>query len=86
MKDVEKVEKEEHTDRAEAVRKLLSHAIKEWKMKKALELLKDHKISYRKAAEIAEVPYMELWDTAVKHGIDIGLTSEEAKRDIEKWL
>lgn len=86
LKDVEHVEKAEHTDRAEAVRKLLAAALREWKTKRALELLRDHKISYRKAAELAETSYMEMWDLAAKHGIDIGLTAEEAKKDAKKWL
>lgn len=86
LKDVEQVEKTEHTDRAEAVRKLLAAALKEWKLKKALELLREHKISYRKAAEIAEISYIEMLDVASKHGVDIGLTPEEAKRDAQKWL
>lgn len=86
LKDVEKVEKEEHTDRAGVVRKLLASALKEWKLKKALGLLKEHKVSYRKAAEIAEISYIEMWDAAAKHGIDVGLAPEEAKRDIGKWL
>ena len=86
LSEVEHVRKEERTDRAEAVRKLLAAALKDWKIKRALGLLREHKISYRKAAEIAEVSYMEMWDLAAKNGIDIGLAPEEAKRDAEKWL
>ena len=36
LEDLEKVEKEEHTDRAEVIRKLLSQAVREWKIKKTL--------------------------------------------------
>lgn len=86
LKDVEQVEKTEHTDRAEAVRKLLAAALKEWKMKRAIELLREHKVSYRKAAEMAGISYMEIWDLAAKRGMDIGLTPEETKRDAKKWL
>ena len=86
LRDVEQVEKTEHTDRAEAVRKLLATALKEWKIKRAVELLREHKISYRKASELAELSYMEMWDMAAKHGVDIGLDPEEAKRDVKKWL
>ena len=86
LKDVEQLEKTEHTDRAEAVRKLLATALKEWKMKRSIDLLREHKVSYRKAAEMAEISYMEMWDLAAKHGIDIGLAPEEAKRDVKKWL
>jgi FixJ family two-component response regulator len=37
-KDLEAIEKEEKTDRATVVRKLLAKAIAEWKLEKALTL------------------------------------------------
>lgn len=86
LKDLEKIEKTEHTVRAEAVRKLLGTALKEWKLRHALDLLRAHAISYRKAAEVAEVSYIEMWDLAAEHGIDIGLAPEDTKRDAKKWL
>ncbi len=79
--DVQMVEKDEHTDRAETVRKLLSEAIREWKTKKALELLKDHKITYRKASKIAGITYPEILRLAYSSGIDIGYTLEDLKKD-----
>lgn len=56
------------------------------KIDSALSLLRAHRISYRKAAEMAGISYMEMWDLAAKHGIDIGLTPEEVRKDAEKWL
>jgi predicted HTH domain antitoxin len=83
LEDVKKIEKEEQTDRAEAIRKLLVQAIKEWKIKKVLELLKEHKISYRKAAKMAGISYVDVIQLASKAGIDIGYTIEDLKRDLE---
>ncbi|MBI2583079.1 MAG: UPF0175 family protein [Candidatus Aenigmarchaeota archaeon] len=82
LEDLEKLEKEEHTDRAETVRKLLASAIKEWKKKKALEMLREHKVSYRKAARMTGISYVELLQLASKHGVDIGYSLEDLKRDV----
>ena len=84
MQDLEKVEKEEHTDRAEAIRKLLSEAVGEWKIRKALELLKEHKISYRRAAMLAGVSYIEIMGLAAKAQIDVGYSLEDLKKDAER--
>ena len=54
---------------------------KEWKTKKALELLKEYKITIRKAAALANTSYVEMLDLASKVGIDIGYTLKELKRD-----
>ena len=82
FEDLKKIEKEEQTERAEVTRKLLASAIKEWKIKKALELLKEHKVTIRKAATLADVHYVEMLDLASKADIDIGYTLKELRKDI----
>lgn len=84
FKDLKKIEKEEQADRAEVIRKLLAKAIKEWKIKKALKLLKNHKVTIRKAAEIAETTYVEMIDLASKAGIDIGYSISELEKDLKR--
>jgi predicted HTH domain antitoxin len=83
FKDLEMIQKEEKIDRAEAVRRLLTKAISEWKKEKALTLLKDHKITIRTAASMAEVTYVEMLELA--KGIDIGYDLEELERDLERF-
>lgn len=82
FEDLKKIEKEEQTERAEVMRKLLSSAIKEWKIKKALELLKEHKITIRKAAALADASYAEMLDLASKADINIGYTLKDLQRDV----
>ncbi len=82
FEDLERIEKEEHADRAEVIRKLLAKGIKEWKLKRALEMLRERKVTLRKAANIASISYVEILDLASKHGIDIGYSLEEMERDI----
>ena len=79
--DLKMIEKDEQADRAEVIRKLLAKGIKEWKLKKAIELLREHKVTLRKAAKIASVSYVEMLNLASKHGIDIGYTLEDLEKD-----
>lgn len=82
FEDLKQIEKEEQTERAEVTRRLLATAIKGWKTKKALELLKEHKVTIRKAAAIAETSYVEMLDLASKTDINIGYTLKELRKDI----
>ena len=82
FEDLKKIEIEEQTERAEVMRKLLAQAIQEWKTRKALELLKKHKITYRKAAKLADLSYAEILDLASKSDIDIGYTLQDLRKDV----
>lgn len=83
IKDLEKIQEEEKVDRAEAVRRLLTKAISEWKKERALKLLKDHRITIRKAASMADLAYVEMLELAKK--LDIGYDLEELERDMERF-
>jgi predicted HTH domain antitoxin len=80
--DLEMIENAEHAERAEVIRKLLAKGIKEWKLKKAIELLREHKVTLRKAANIAGITYVEMLDLASKHGIEVGYSLEEMEKDL----
>jgi len=84
FEDLKEIERDEQIERAEVMRKLLTRAIKEWKIRRALELLRERKITFRKAASIAEVTYSEIMDLASETDIDIGYDLKELKKDL-KW-
>lgn len=82
FEDLEKIEKEEQADRAEVLRRLLAKGIREWKLRKAIELLRERRVTLRRAAKIASVSYVEMLDFASRHRIDIGYSVEELERDL----
>ncbi len=84
LRDLKEIEREEHTERAEVIRKLLADAIKNWRQKKALKLLKKHKITIRKAASFAGLTYVEVLDLASREGIDIGYSLNELEMDLRR--
>ena len=51
-------------------------------VKKALELLKEHKVTIRKAAKLANVSYLEMVDLASKVDIKIKYSLSELRKDI----
>jgi predicted HTH domain antitoxin len=82
FEDLKVIERAEQTDRAEVMRKLIAQSIREWKIKKALELLRAHRITIRKAAEIAGLSYVEMLDTVSKNKIEVGYTLKDIRADL----
>lgn len=85
-KDLKEIEKEEKTDRATLVRKLLAKAIAEWKLEKASTLYSDGKITLWKAAKIAELSLWEMMEKIKERKIPFRYTYEDFHEDFEKAL
>lgn len=76
------LEKEMSADRSEVLRRLIRQGLADWRKEKALEGLRDHEITLRKAAELADVTYVEMLALAADEGIDIGYATEDLERDL----
>ena len=81
LEQIQSIESEEGTDRAEVIRRLISKALADWRVKKALDQLRAHKVTIRTAASIARVTYIEMLDLADEARIDSGYTIEDLERD-----
>lgn len=81
IEDLNRIGKEEKADRAEVTRRLLSNAIAEWKLKKALEKISNSEWTVRKAAEFAEIPYYQMLEEMKRYDIDSGPTVEDLELD-----
>jgi len=83
LQDLTRVERNWQTDRSEAVRRLLVSALKEWKIKTALERVAAHRISVGKAAEECEISLWEMLDILKQKNIDwTGYSKEDLEKDI----
>lgn len=78
------LEEEMSADRAEVLRRLIRTGLADWRREKALDRLREHAITLRKAAELAGVNYVEMLTLAAEAGIDIGYTTEDLERDLER--
>ncbi|PIV69669.1 MAG: hypothetical protein COS08_04305 [Euryarchaeota archaeon CG01_land_8_20_14_3_00_38_12] len=83
FRNLKEIEQDEHAERAEVVRRLLADAIKRWKLKRSLRMLREHKITLRKAAVIADISYVEMFDRASEAGIDIGYSLSDLEKDVK---
>lgn len=78
------LEQEMSADRSEVLRRLIRQGLTDWRREKALEELREHNITLRRAAEIADIPYVEMLSLAAEEGIETGYTTEDLDRDIER--
>ncbi len=83
FREIKEIGEVEKIDRADVIRKLLFNAAKHWKMEKALELLRDGKVTVRKAAKIAKVTYVEMLDLSSQRDIAIKMEPEDVIKDLE---
>ena len=85
-KDLKEIEKEEKTDRATLVRKLLARAIEQWKVERALRLYREGKVTLWRAAKLGGITLREMMELAAKQGIQFKYTSKDLEEDINAAL
>jgi len=69
-KEIQEVIEREGLDKATAVRTLLELGIGEWRKQTASELLRDGKVTFAKAAEIAKLSLWEFADMVKQRNIE----------------
>ncbi len=85
IRDIEFLMRDYKADRSEVVRRMLDRGLRQAKLEKVLEMLRQHKISMGKAAKLADVTLYELIDLCKEHDIHIGYTKGHLKRDLERF-
>lgn len=85
-KELKKIEKEEKTDRATIIRKLLATGIQQWKMEHALRLYRKGKVTLWRAARLAGLTLREMMQLTAKEGIQFQYTAKDLQEDIEAAL
>ena len=85
-KDLEEIEKEEKTDRATVVRKLLAKAIADRKLERASALYSGGKVTLWKASKIAGLSLWEMMEIVRQRKISFQYSYEDFREDFEKAL
>jgi predicted HTH domain antitoxin len=78
------LEGELSADRSTVLRRLIRQGLADWRRERALDQLRDHSVTLRKAAELADVSYVEMLTLAAEEGIDIGYTTDDLDRDLDR--
>lgn len=83
-KEILEVVEREKLDKATVVRTLLEMGIVEWRKQTALELLRDGKVTFAKAAEIAKLSLWEFADLVKQRNVEwVRYTPEEIEKEIK---
>lgn len=84
-KEILEVVEREKSDKATVVRTLLEMGIVEWRKQTALELLRDGKVTFAKATEMAKLSLWEFADLVKQRNIEwVRYTPEEIEREIKE--
>jgi len=82
IEEIEKLSKEEGIEKGALIRKLITESLREYKIKRALELYREGKVSLWKAAEIAGITYREALEEIKKRNIPFRYDLEDLEIDI----
>lgn len=82
-KEINEIVEYKKVDKATAVRSLLEIGIAEWRKQTALDLLRQGKVTFAKAAEIAKLSLWEFADLVKQQQIEwVRYTPEEIEKEI----
>jgi len=77
--------KREKLDKATVVRTLLEMGIEEWRKQTALDLLRDGKVTFAKAAEMAKLSLWEFADLVRQRNVEwVRYTPEEIEKELKE--
>jgi len=85
-KEIEALAADRGVDRSSAVRELLTVALREARLARALELVRSGRVSVWKAAGVAGVTYREMLEKLRASNVPFPLSEEELKREVEEIL
>jgi len=85
LRDLELLREDSKVDRSEVIRRLLDKAIKNAKLERAMQLLRERKISTGKAAELAGVTLYEIIEAMGKYDVYVDYTPEDLRRDLRRF-
>jgi predicted HTH domain antitoxin len=82
-KEIQEVVEQEKLDKATVVRNLLEMGIAEWRKQTALELLRDGRVTFAKAAEMAKLSLWEFADLVKQRNIEwVRYATEEIEKEM----
>ncbi len=85
LQEIKRIEREEKADRAEVVRRLLAEAVQSWRVRKAVEMLREGRCSIRSAAKRAGLSYIQMMEEMEKSGIPIDYR-DSVRDDLERMI
>lgn len=83
LAQIKSIEKEMRADRSEVIRRLLDEGVRQHRLRKATEFLRDGKVTISRAAEIADISIWEMMDVMRDREIPVPYSAETLRRELE---
>jgi predicted HTH domain antitoxin len=80
---IKRIQEDMQADRSVAIRRLLEEGARHYELKRAIELLREGKVTVSKAAEIAGVSIWDLMETMRIKKVPIPYTAEDLRKSLE---
>ncbi len=84
LREVERLAHTRGLDKSTVVRSLLDLGIKETKMKEALDLIRERKVSVWRAARMAGIDYRTMLAALRTHNVPFPLSEKELERELDE--
>ncbi len=84
LRDIQEIEKEERSERAEVVRRLLDRAVRDWKLAKALKMIAEGRWTIRRAASFTGLTYPEILEKMTEQGLDSGPSLKDLREALDR--
>jgi predicted HTH domain antitoxin len=84
LKEVERLAQTQGLDKSTVVRALLDLGIKETKLKEALDLIRERKVSVWRAAKMAGTDYRTMLAALRTHNVPFPLSEKELERELDE--
>lgn len=86
VKLVEKIAREEKVDKSTILERAIESYIREWLLKKALDLYSSGQVTLSRAAEIAGITIWEMMDELAKRRISAQYDVEDLEEDLKNLV
>jgi len=84
-REIREIMRLDRMDRSTAVRTVIEVGISEWRKQKAIELLRDGRVSFAKAAEIAKLSIWDFMDLIRQRRVQwVGLAPEDVEKEFHE--
>jgi len=83
LAQIKQIEKEMRAGRAEVIRQLLDEGVKQYRLRRALALLREGKVTVSRAAEMAGVSVWDIVEFMRSKKIPIPYGAEELRKSLE---
>ncbi len=84
LREVDDIVRKRGVDRSEVIRELLKIGLREYRLREALELVRERHATVWRAAELAGVSYREMLEKLRQRNIPFPLSKEELLAEIEE--